>query len=175
MSTITRDLWPSTLIAEDVLAPQEILEYQAEQLTRRMNDLLCGRVLRIESEDRVILGFDVVASRIDQTMRLFEVQHRVDVEYPVVIHPPEDDIPNFLKAKVTYLPSKGPYKAGSFAKLAELFPSVVENEWIASSPKEFTDKLAKVLASPSVISAIMSLLAKSQRTPAKPNPPDDHT
>ena len=180
MSAVFHDLWPADLVAEDVLSPQEILEEQAEQLTRRMNDLLQGRVTRFEGEGRVILGFEVIAPRIDLTKRLFSVQHQTDAEYPALVVPPDDDLPGYLKGK-SDVPAGSPF-AVAMAKgeaiqraMKPLFPPPIDMEWVATTPKEFTDRLARVLASSSVKSAIVSLLAKSQRSAAKSNPPDDHT
>ncbi len=165
MPSIQRDLWPAEIRTTEVLSPDEILEFQAKELARRTNDLLQAKVVRFEGDDRVFLGFEVTATRLGVTHRLFEVWQRAGTEYPVTIHPPVDDIPNFLKRK--YMDHHDPHNYPDDDD-ERTGPYEVENEWVADSPMEFTDKLERVLSSAVVKSTLFSLLAKSQRSPAKP-------
>ena len=151
--------------ATEILSPDEILEFQAKELARRTNDLLQAKVVRFEEGNRVYLGFEVTATRLGVTHRLFEVWQRARTEYPVTIHPPADDIPNFLKRKYTEDPDSHNYPDYDEEPSG---PYEVENEWVADSPMEFTDKLERVLSSAVVKSTLFSLLAKSQRSQAKP-------
>lgn len=179
MSTATRDLWPADLVAEDVLGPEDILDEQAELLTRRMHGLLQGRIVRTEASDRIMLGFEVYAPRLDQTKRLFSVHHRLELEYPAAFVSPSEEIPRYLRAEVTIPGTPEQRVPGLLRSISAAVvlqgldeekvipatePRVEVNEWVAGTPTEFTDKLAKVLASPTVKSVIVSLLAKSQRT-----------
>ncbi len=179
MSAVFHDLWPADLVAEDVLSPQEILEEQAEQLTRRMNNILQGRVTRLEGEGRVILGFEVIAPRIDQTKRLFTVQHQSDAEYPALVVPPDDNLPGYLKGRREFLP--GSPLAGVMAMEAvrvameSINPTPVDVEWVATTPNEFEQRLAKVLKSSAVKSAILTLLSRSQRSPVNPSTTENNT
>lgn len=175
MSTIVRDLWPPDLVAEDVLGPQDILECQAKLLTRRMNSLLQGQVVKTDTGDRIILGFEVNAPKIDVTKQLFTVQHQSDAEYPVLLVPPDDDIPGYLKGEAnrTISPPAGGGAIEALRIVAEqLNPPSVGVEWVAASPEQFSNKLERILNSSTVKSAILSLLAKSQRSQASANPPE---
>ena len=184
MSAVLRDLWPADLVAEDVLGPEEILDEQAQLLTRRMNDLLQGKVVRTVTDDRVVLGFEVFAPRLDQTKRLFSVQHRLELEYPAVFVTPSEEIPRYLREQVL-IPGRPETKSirvplgckstFEFSNEPEVVvipatkPRIEENEWVAGTPNEFIEKLGKVLSSPTVKSVIVSLLAKSQRSSDKPH------
>lgn len=173
MSIALRDLWPDDIQADDVLTPREILVHQAEQLESRTNGLLIGHVPVKESEDRVILGFDVAAPRAQCEVRLFEVQHRTEFEYPAAILPPDERLPKFLRERY-YHESPGDIARIALAQ-AEVVGKVlgsgkwVENEWIATSPTEFSDKVGKVLASPSVKARVLSLISRSQAFPSSNN------
>ena len=156
MSSIQRDLWPDDIRSEEVLSPEEILKYQAEQLEKRTNGLLAGDVVKHENEDRIVLGFEVVAPRAQVRARLFEVQHRLEYGYPALIVPPDERLPDFLKAQV-YRPSHS---------IADVMRSIepgkwVKNEWLASSPSEFSKTVETVLARPGVKAVVLSLLARS--------------
>lgn len=190
MSTIVRDLWPTDLVAEDVLGPQDILEYQANLLTRRMNSLIQGQVVRTDTGDRVILGFEVFAPKIDMTVRLFTVHHQSDAEYPALLVPPDDDVPGYLQEQ-TLIPGHPEQKIPSVMKTINSIwskdymgedtivparePRIQVNEWVAASPEQFTNKLERILNSSTVKAAIISLLAKSQRSQASTNPPESPT
>jgi len=179
MSTIIRDLWPDDIKADDVIAPAEILRYQAEQLEHRTNGLLSPEVESIETEDRIAMGFEIVVARTGERARLFGAQHRLDYEYPVAILPPQEEkLPEFLRDRV-FKPSTGEVlrsltnlQQNAMAQVAGVMGSEgrwVENEWIATSPTEFTEYVGKVLSLPSVKAVVLSLLARANRSS-----PDDN-
>ncbi len=163
MSTVMSDLWPDDIQAEDVISPEEILEHQAERLEARTNGLLAAHVVRLEGDDRVVINFEVESVRTGSRVRLFAVQHRLEFEYPVAIVPPQDSLPDYLRERF-YRPGLGE-AFGSFATVSKLMgPGAwVENEWVASSPTEFTKLVHGILALPSVKGVVLSLLARSSR------------
>lgn len=169
MSSILRDLWPDDIRSDEVLFPEEILKYQAKLLEERTNDLLAGDVVRHENEDRIVLGFEVVATHAAVRARLFEVQHRLENAYPALIVPPDEELPSFLNDRI-YRPGR----RGMISDAMEMAAQVagrpgewVKNEWLATSPKEFSEKVEAVLSRPGVKAVVLSLLARSN--PAKPN------
>ena len=169
MSSIQRDLWPDDIRSEEVLSPEEILKFQAKQLEERTNGLLAGDVVRHENGDRIVLGFEVVARRADVRARLFEVQHRLEYEYPALIVAPDEKLPEYLRDRV-YVGGLSELLLSPGAKIAQAMHGPgewVENEWIASSPKEFSEKVKAVLARPGVKAVVISLLARSN--PPKTN------
>lgn len=162
MSTVLRDLWPADIKADDVLTPEEILTHQAEELEKRTNGILVGHVVKFTGEDRVVLGFEVESPRLDTTARLFEVQHRLKLEYPATIIPPTEQLPDYLKDRV--------YHPGSRSIREIIAPSPegkwIENQWVGSTPVEFSQRVETVLARPEVKSIVISLLARSSRDSA---------
>jgi hypothetical protein len=150
-----RDLWPPDIKAEDVITPEEILVHQAQLLEARTNGLLVGHVEKLTGEDRVILGFEVESPRTGSRHRLFQVQHRPEFEYPVSIDPPDESLPDFLKARV--------YKPGFRDVVATTAGGWVENKWVASSPTEFSARVEEVLARPAVKAAVLSLISRANR------------
>ncbi len=149
------DLWPEDITSDDVLGPQEILEGQAKELADRTGSLLKAHVTRQEMEDRIELGFEVQSERTDNRVRLFVVQHRLEFEYPVTIVPPPS-LPDYLKQHV--------YRSGMLdtVKAFQREGGWVENEWVASSPRNFETKLQKVLALYEVKAMVLSLLASAK-------------
>lgn len=153
--TVMRDLWPDDIKSEDVISPEEILIHQASRLEARTNGLLTGHVVKLAGKDRLVLGFEIEAPRAGRRVRLFEVQHRLEFEYPAKVIPPEG-LPDFLKDRV-YRPGGG---VGSL--MEELGGKWVKNEWIASSPTEFSNKVEEVLASAAVKAIVLSLLSSAK-------------
>jgi hypothetical protein len=173
MSTVKRDLWPEDIKADDVIAPSEILAFQADQLAERTNGLLSASIEAVESEDRIAIRFEIEVTRCGDRVRLFEVQHRLDYEYPVAIIPPnEERLPDFLQER-TYKPTPGEAlrsitrsHANAMAAVGSILGSTgtwVENKWIATSPTEFSEKVEKVLSLPAVKAVVLSLLARANR------------
>lgn len=173
MSGTLRDLWPEDIRAEDSASPEEILDHQSQRLFERTNGLLIGEVVTMPTDDRVVLGFEISAPRIATRVRLFDVQHRGDQEYPAVILPPKDDLPQFLKQKY-YVPSMREVYSGGDDEFTTDTGYWIENKWVASSAKEFSEKVHEVLALPSVKAAVMSLLSRvsRKRGNGSPSAPD---
>ncbi len=160
-----RDLWPDDVKSEKGISPEAILKHQAETLQARTKDLLRGEITRTTTDDRVILGFEIVAPIADFRTRLFAVQHRVDFEYPVAILPPDDSLPQYLKERF-YQPSLSeitPALTQAMASVLKSSGAVIENEWIASSPTEFVEKIEALLSLPHVRAMVMSLLSRASR------------
>lgn len=171
MSTVIRDLWPEDIKYEDVISPEEILNYQAAQLEARTNGLLVGDIVKHVGEDRITLGFEVQARLTDKRVRLFGVQHREEYEYPVAIQPPNEELPDYLKERV-YEQSFGDV-IGSVARatkpilmateIATAPGKWVQNEWVASSPEQFTKKVEELLSRPAVKAIVISLLSHARQ------------
>lgn len=168
MSTVIRDLWPEDIKSEDVISPEEVLEHQAQRLEARTNGLLIAHVVTLIGQDRTVIGFEVESPRAASRIRLFEVQHRLDYEYPVVVIPPDDVLPEFLRERVFH-PNAGESRiAAAFAATSSALRMMgegewVKNKWVASSPAEFTELVQEVLAQPTVKAAVLSLLSRSNR------------
>ncbi len=146
------DLWPADIQAEEVLNPLEILESQASHLAQRTNGLLNATVECDDTEDRRVLGFEVYASILDTRVRLFEVHQSLELDYPVAVILPNQNLPDFLKTKK--------YQRGFLE--SPLVGKWVKNEWVATSPQEFTEKIGEALDHPSIKGRVFSLLARSQ-------------
>jgi len=159
MSSVMRDLWPEDIKSEEVISPEEILNHQASRLETRTNGLLVGHVVKHEAEDRVVLGFEVEAPRADSRVRLFEVQHRLEFEYPAAIVAPDEKLPDFLRQRVYRPGIADALETSSLMKTGKW----VENEWIATSPAEFSQKVQDVLANPAIKAMVLSLLSRVGR------------
>lgn len=150
------DLWPEDITSEAVLSPARILLDQVEALAARTNGLLKGQVRKREDGDRVILGFEIVPHNVDTRVRLFEVHHRAEFGYPAAIILPKAKLPAYLK-KERYVPSK----LGIAEVLSEVQGEWVENEWVATSPQEFSERIADVFSLPHIKTRVLSLLARA--------------
>ena len=156
MSNAIRDLWPDDIKCEDVISPEEILNHQARLLEDRTGGLLVGHLMRHEVEDRIVLGFEVELARTGKRVRLFEVQHRLEYEYPATIVPPDERLPDFLKEEV--------YRPGPVDAVRAMTEGRwVKHESVASSPTEFSQKLQKVLQGAVVKGILLSLLSRANR------------
>ena len=158
MSTAMPDLWPESIRSDQVLAPEEILTQQANALRVRTNGLLTGVIRKTTADDRIVLGFEIGSPRFEAQYRLFEAQHRPDVEYPVSLIPPDEKLPNYLKAQ--YDVPGPPILRNDFGFTQN---NVVVNKWVAKSPSEFTEKVREILKSPTVKSRVLSLLALAHK------------
>ena len=173
MSTVIRDLWPEDIKSEDVISPEAILDYQAKRLEDRTNGLLAAHVVKLASEDRIVLGFEVESPLAGSRVRLFDAQHRLDFEYPIVVIPPDESLPDFLKERV-YRPSVREAIMSAVARASQAMEATgpgdwVENKWVASSPAEFSKMVQDVLAQPTVKAIVLSLLSRA----SQPRPTDD--
>lgn len=164
MSAVIRDLWPTDLATQEVLTPYEILSEQADFLTARMNSVLAGRVQVSNLEDRVVLGFEVVSPKIDKTVRIFAVEHQPDNPYPAHIAIVLGPLPSYLQP--TRIVPRVP---GLLESIQPTTDRVVENPWVASSPREFTEKLGTMLSRPEVKAAVLSLLKQTQNHSSEDN------
>lgn len=172
MTDDNNDLWPEDIRNQEFIAPLEILREQANHLERRTSGVLVGEIhpQEVMEEDivqRISIRFEVHAPKIDKRVKLFEVVHQPDLEYPIAFIPPEDDMPNYLKDKY-YQPGTG--EILKLVNTAEIFSTImnskgnwVENEWVAASPIVFREKLKAILNMASVKAIVMSLIAKSNR------------
>jgi hypothetical protein len=162
MTSPLQDLWPDDIRTQEVASPRQILDWQAEALIRRTGGLVLAEVVQSETNDRIILGLEGEATGVRERARLLEVQHLPGRLYPAAIVPPEEQVPDFLK-KTRYIPTMGD-AARALAQFDR--GRQIENEWVASTPIEFADKVRKALSSPSVKSIVMSLLARAQESSA---------
>jgi hypothetical protein len=84
MSTPIPDLWPDDIAPRDVLAPKEILEFQAKQFTERMHGIITAEVVATDDGDLVTYSFELVTPELGSyRIRLLAVTHRKDWGYPV--------------------------------------------------------------------------------------------
>ena len=155
--------WPSDLFAKDIRSPMEILQSIAEELASQTPDLKAD-IIDTPVEDRVVISFNITNIKYGLIRNLFEVTHRPDQSYPVVIQPPASDIPDYLKRKLVIHGSPG--FSGIGADLASRLGALghtrtIENEWVCASPHEFKEKIKKLLALDHVISILYSLIAPS--------------
>ena len=155
------DLWPADIQAEDVLSPMQILESQANHLAQKTNGLLNATVECDDAEDRRILGFEVYASILDTRVRLFEVHQSLELEYPVAIVLPSHILPEFLKAE-RYIPPQLDVVGLTDKMTQTIGGKRVKNEWVATSPQEFSAKIAEALGHPAIKGRVLSLISRSQ-------------
>ncbi len=162
--------WPDDIPATQALSPREIMERAGIELSRRTT-ILTVSIQENRLTDRIVLGFTVKNEIYLFEFNLFEASHRLDQSYPVVIDPPESDIPEFLKRE-RYVPGSPPFLP-IFIKpeLTDILKGtpgrVIKNEWVCATPAEFTEKLKKLFALDHVKSRIISLQAL--KTTQKPS------
>src|SRR5208337_2260168 len=141
--------WPDDIPATQALSPREIMERAGIELSRRTT-ILTVSIQENRLTDRIVLGFTVKNEIYLFEFNLFEASHRLDQSYPVVIDPPESDIPEFLKRE-RYVPGSPPFLP-IFIKpeLTDILKGtpgrVIKNEWVCATPAEFTEKLKKLFA-----------------------------
>jgi len=146
------------------------MERAGIELSRRTT-ILTVSIQENRLTDRIVLGFTVKNEIYLFEFNLFEASHRLDQSYPVVIDPPESDIPEFLKRE-RYVPGSPPFLP-IFIKpeLTDILKGtpgrVIKNEWVCATPAEFTEKLKKLFALDHVKSRIISLQAL--KTTQKPS------
>lgn len=166
------DLWPEDITSEAVLPPFRVLLDQAEALAKRTNNLLEGQVRRRKDGDRIILGFEIVPHGVETRVRLFEVHHRAEFDYPVAIMFPSVDLPEYLKVNPAQSSNlMKALKAGivnpniappvGSPDFSQFLGERTEINWVATSPQEFNEKLKAVFALPQIKSRVLSLLARA--------------
>jgi len=156
--------WSDDINADEVLSPEDIMKDAGDELHSRTGKLIVS-IRKSRLDDRVVLAFEVLNRETQRACTLLEVSHRTDQSFPVLINPPEWDIPNFLKRR-RYVPGK----RGAFASLGALAAAqqmmgepgrYVENEWVCATPSEFKDKLTKLFDQDRVKYRIISLLTET--------------
>ena len=171
MSTVIRDMWPEVIDMETVALPGEILEYQAQRVEERTKGFLKANILHtVSSEQEVLLSFELTAPSLDFSSILFKVRHRLELEYPALIIPPEP-LPSFLQPTIRVEKLNKGYFGSAPASVRPFDERVTvdkPNHWLATSDTEFSDKVGEVLQSPAVTSIVANLLAKTHRIA---NPP----
>lgn len=160
--------WPDDINEYDIRSPFEIMNDAGGELSSRASalDVL---VSQTPLADRLVLAFEVRNRIADLSLRLFEVSHRLDQSYPVVIDPPSPDIPQFLRRQQYVAGKPGlaesimmPTALNAMQSLQELRGSAghyVENKWICSTPSEFRIKLKELFAQDHVKVRIISLIS----------------
>jgi len=158
MSQPIDDFWPSEVNYDEVILPSAILEVQARQLGERTKGMLKGRLDKVELADRITTNFMVDATVLKREIKLFYIQHQVEFGYPVSISAPESNLPDYLKEKR--------YVSGPMAHLTSIAieGKWVKNDWVATSPEEFSEKLKALLSTSRLKSIVLSLVAESHKS-----------
>lgn len=147
------NLWPSEMSIEEVRSPQDILNDQCKYLEQVTKGRLGAQVVRTDGQDRIVLGLQVESTKTKRSVRLLEVSHRHNFEYPAHISILVERLPDYLKDRIWKEPSSSlviPFRTEGYW---------VDNPWVTASPEEFTDKLRDVLERATVKAAVLSLLA----------------
>lgn len=156
------DFWPDDITAADTISPRQIMERAGAELTRRTR-VLTVSVDENRLSDRMVLAFRVKNQSYGIEFGLFEVSHRLDQTYPVLIDPPDSDIPEFLQRK-RFVPGRaGLFETTQTLGIMALTHGTpgryVENEWVCATPAEFREKLKKLFTLDHVKTRILSLQA----------------
>jgi len=157
------NFWPDDINIEEILAPRDIMKEAGQELTKRTQEKLEVTILETELDDRYVLAFEVVNTDSSVTLNLLEVSYRKENFYPLVISPPKQDIPEFLRRQRTI---KGSISAPSLESLSRLSEGmrdrVVENPWVCATPTEFKEKLKELFHQEHVKARIMNLLISGE-------------
>ena len=116
----------------------------------------------VNGKDRTDLICRLVAEKESDVVVLAESGS----EDPAQILPPEGKLPDYLNQKV-FRTGERSIMADHIRTVTKLFESSgtwVENEWLATSPAQFTEKIEAVLSQPVVKAAVLLLLARSIRS-----------
>ena len=155
--------WPHDINAEDVRSPRDILRQAGDELENRTGKLVVF-IGQSPLDDRIVLSFEITNHESNVTLNLFEASHQKHQSYPVVIVPPESNIPEFLRTE-RYVPGS-PSRIGVVSELARVMQAThgtsghyVKNEWVCATPTEFKSKLIDLFAEDYVKCRIISLLA----------------
>lgn len=155
------------------LTPAEVLEAQAEYLTRATGGVLQGDVHSTRVRGKVSHAFIVNAPLLQQALEILEVEHVEDLPYPAVILPApltSDDLIDELGTKEVpannYSVSTDiqerlrHYSLGAITSSKPFVRVRVANP--LSSFSEFQDALREILSSAKVRGRLNSLIAKSR-------------
>lgn len=159
--------WPDEINSNEVLSPRQIMDDAGEELKNATGTLTVS-IQETRLEDRVVFAFWVAQRESKVTLNLFEASHQLDKPYPVVILPPEDDIPGFLKEKryVSGSPDVFGLDSSTLAVIRQMSQGTpgryVENEWVCATPTEFEEKLTELFSEDYVKVRIISLIASSK-------------
>lgn len=152
--------WPDDIDIgiDEVLSPRDIMEDAGKELEGRIN-MLAVSIPESRLDDRIVLTFEIMHRKSHVTLNLFEVSHRLDQFYPVLINPPVSDIPEFLRKK-RYVPGRPASAVVEVARMMEGTPGrMVRNKWVCSTSSEFTDMLAVLFDEDFIKLQIRSLFA----------------
>ena len=144
------------------------MEDAGDELSTRASSL---KVVITETQltDRLVCAFEIQNLTADVSLRLFEVSHRLDQSYPVVIDPPEPDIPAFLSRKKFIPGTRGLAETMTMPLVLDTMSSMialkgspgryVDDKWVCSTPAEFRAKLTDLFSQDHVKVRIISLIA----------------
>lgn len=154
------NFWPDDINAEEAVSPKDIMEIAGHELSSRTKSLIVS-ISHTSLPDRIVLGFIVKSLMHTMDLNLFEVSHRPDLSYPVVIDPPSSDIPEFLRRerRVPGTNFRMPANLGSI--LQGTPDQIVKNEWVCGTPTELRAKLKHLFAQDYVKVRVMSLLTRT--------------
>ena len=168
------NFWPDDIKIDEALVPRDIMEEAGQELTNRTQNKLEVTIIINELDDRSVLAFEVMNTDSLAVLNLFEVSYQKENFYPLVISPPKQDIPEFLRRQRTI---KGSISASSLENLSRLSEGmrdrVVENPWVCATPTEFKEKLKELFHQEHVKARIMNLLM-SEGIAERPNPKVDN-
>lgn len=150
MSTIPV-LWPELRV--DVVTPVAVLRVQAASLERLTQGILLGRVVGGEADDQAYFHLDVVAPGLNTTLRIVTITHRKGFPYPASLQWLGQPQPTPLERTIRALTVEAQQN----------------QQAVVSSDDELEELLEKVLRSPSIKSAIYSLLARSNDDEPSPS------
>jgi hypothetical protein len=160
------NFWPSEINSDEVQSPKEIMQDAGMELEKRTG-ILAVSIQESQLDDRVVLAFEVSKRASKVMLNLFEASHGLKFAYPVVIVPPERDIPEFLRRE-RYVPGT-PGMLSGLSAVPGLHAAIqgmpgryVENKWVCGTPSEFREKLTGLFAEDHVKSRIVSLLAANR-------------
>lgn len=147
---------PNDVFLEGIESPKDILDEVCRDINSRNSSIEALVKTRLLA-DRLVLSFIILSHKKGSSFTLFDAAHRKNLEYPVAIDPPENDVPEFLRrTKIRRgIPSLGKIHAPNW--LEGTPDKVVENKWVAATPEEFRTKLETLFRLDHVKATIISL------------------
>jgi hypothetical protein len=169
------NFWPDDIKIDEALAPRDIMEEAGQELTNRTQNKLEVTIIINELDDRSVLAFEVMNTDSLAVLNLFEVSYQKENFYPLVISPPKQDIPEFLRRQRIVKGTIDTFQ--TFADIARMTERtrdrVIENPWVCATPTEFKEKLKMLFHQEHVKARIMNLLM-SEGIAERPNPKVDN-